>query len=214
MKGQTILLFLVILSSILSCTSKIDTDEIIIKDIFPQIVDSLSIKYIIFPPPPPPPNDSILDYPELEKWKKRIKSIEAQEELVLIIVDTLETFDIKDLNKKNFQKSQLISDLTKSLTFNHQPKQIDLKELNQFQGFNFLYFSELEKEQSTLFKLENKKYGGILKFSRVYLNKKKDLGILKISYFISSGNGESYIVTIEKKNNQWKILNFYLDWVS
>lgn len=214
MKGQTILLFLVILSSILSCTSKIDTDEIIIKDIFPQIVDSLSIKYIIFPPPPPPPNDSILDYPELEKWKNRIKSIESQEELVLIIVDTLETFDIKDLNKKNFQKSQLISDLTKSLTFNHQQKQIDLKELNQFQGFNFLYFSELEKEQSTLFKLENKKYGGILKFSRVYLNKKKDLGILKISYFISSGNGESYIVTIEKKNNQWKILNFYLDWVS
>ena len=209
-----LLFFLIVTISFQSCNSKKKNDEEIILDIFPQIVDSLAIKHIKSPPPPPPPNDSLKIYPELIKWRQRMDSIESQKKMIILIEDTLDTIESDNFKIEKILKNKTYSSIKASLNKYKKPRKIDLKRMNIYDNYEFLYFSNHIKPGLQLFDIENKKFGGLLNFSQVYLNESKNNGILKLSYTMAHGFGEGYIITIKKVKNEWRITKFHFDWIS
>ena len=214
-KLTTIIILGISILSILSCNSETDNDEEIIRDIFPQITDSLNIAHIKFPPPPPPPNDTVKDYPELTEWRKRMENISSQKKLVLLVYDTLRTIEMGDFKIEKIIKNNKFYDLKKIINDTViKKRKIELAQLNELENYDFQYFNSYQKESLELTNIEDKKFGGILGFSRIYLNKSKDVGILKLSHSFASRLGAGYIITIEKVENKWRIIKVHSDWVT
>ncbi|MBW2963065.1 hypothetical protein [Mesonia aestuariivivens] len=210
---STLIIVFITALSLQSCNSDTKSDEEIISNILPQIVDSLEIQHIQFPPPPPP-NDSIKIYPDLIKWRKKLDSIESQDKMIILVDDTLEIIEKDNFKIKKILESNNFSSLSASFEQNKIPRKIDLKKLNNFNDYEFLYMSNHIKTGLQIFDIENKKFGGLLRFSQVYLNESKSKGILKCSYIISRDFGQGYILTIEKIENQWRITEFHFNWIS
>ena len=143
---------------------------------------------------------------EIEKENRRMKDTT----LVIAVFDTLFTCYNLDLNieknKKQLPELSYIDALNalKDSSIVSQP--LNLSELESKKNIKLKYYSEFPKGFK-IWKRENYDFlfSGVLRMSRIYFDKKKQVGLFYCSYACGRLCGEEAIICIRKISNRWSI---------
>ena len=143
---------------------------------------------------------------EIEKENRRMKDTT----LVIAVFDTLFTCYNLDLNIENIEKQlpelSYIDALNalKDSSIVSQP--LNLSELESKKNIKLKYYSEFPKGFK-IWKRENYDFlfSGVLRMSRIYFDKKKQVGLFYCSYACGRLCGEEAIICIRKISNRWSI---------
>ncbi|MDP3445373.1 MAG: hypothetical protein Q8T08_21150, partial [Ignavibacteria bacterium] len=206
MTAKSIIFIALIVFTLTNCKDKLTMVERIIGDILPQLVDSLHISKTNFIPPPPLfDSDSIFigtDTIEakkiLEDNKRVLERIDKINSKLLIgVYDTCSVIDWSNIKEREYSDSALIrkimreSDIStvtdKNLNFNLIPVSGEIELIRK---------SDLENKYSDIWKIDDRKYGGLIRFSRVYLNIGQNLGLLKCETYPDELEGSGYFIII------------------
>lgn len=130
--------------------------------------------------------------------------------LVIAVFDTLFTCYNLDLNIENIEKQlpelSYIDALNalKDSSIVSQP--LNLSELESKKNIKLKYYSEFPKGFK-IWKRENYDFlfSGVLRMSRIYFDKKKQVGLFYCSYACGRLCGEEAIICIRKISNRWSI---------
>ena len=221
--NRLIILFLLTIL-ILSCNhSKEDEDIIILNQIFDDLITNNHISRTFPPPPPPAPifdnENNIIGY-DTNDYKKTLEIYEKNKEklknndLVIALYDSLFTYNIKD---KDYFLSQISTDYIDAFenldNQNLNTKWIDLKKIKNIDSLDVYYLSDLTKE------IDNWNdslgyFSGILRISRIYLNKSYDHGYLYCSVYKDPDSGWGQIMLLKKIDGVWSIDKIIPIWVS
>lgn len=218
-------LILILFSSI-SCGQNNITDEEIISDIFPQLIDSLGIRRSNLIPPPPPPIydkdsnfisiDSIATNQILERHSQLIKRIDSIDSRLLIgLVDSCLTIDLRDLQKRAYLDSVLIRQIIKnneSIGISKVKWNLDLIESPT--DFQLMYKSDLKNKYTNVWSIDDRKSGGLIAVSKVYLDKDNKTGLLQFDTYPFNREGASYFVIIERIDKKWKVKRILMNWIT
>lgn len=222
---KTKLLILLFILAI-SCGRKNESDVNVISEIFPELIDSLRISDFNFPPPPLPPIfdkefniigiDTIAANKLLEKYKQRLDSINLiDKRLLLGLVDSNLPIDFNDLRQIEFFDNLLINEIVENNLEVDKPR--STWSLNQFkvpENYQLILESDLNREYPNTWEITNRKFGGILAFSKVYFDEEKNYGILIVDYYPFKMEGISYFVIIENLESKWKLKKMILNWIT
>lgn len=227
MIAKQLLYFILTIFTLTSCGNKKSTEEQILSDIFPQLVDSLSIKWSPFPPPPPPPifdNDSNIigfDSSEVElisaEYKNNLSRIDSIDSRIIIgITDTCFYIDWNDLKARTYAEDSLIGRfITLYDTEVIATKKLNLNQIADKDGLKIIPISEIEKKYPFIWSmLKDYKFAGKLEFSKIYYLEDNNLGLLQIDYYNDPMNGYSYFIIIEKLNEKWRVIKLLRNWVT
>ena len=227
MTKRKVTYLILILFFIASCNTSSKTEEKILSDIFPQLVDSLHINWRPKPPPPPPPifdNDSnfigvdstkvkhILF--EHQRYLDRMDSIDSR--IYIGIKDACIFIDWDGLQHRTYSEDSLISRL---ITLNElEKKNSRLLNLNQIcvpDSLRLITKSEIKKTYTNIWtSLRELKFAGLLEISRIYLSKNNNFGLLQVDYYYNEWDGYSYFIIIEKVDKKWQVKRLLRKWVS
>ncbi|MFV5700993.1 hypothetical protein ACM55F_03880 [Flavobacterium sp. XS2P12] len=90
----------------------------------------------------------------------------------------------------------------------------DLKKYSN-NKFIFKHFSELPKiEEYQNWGVKYPKFAGVMSFSRIQFNHKKENGVLNVSYSCGGKCGLGYSVYIKKNNKKWIVYKVKQTWIS
>jgi hypothetical protein len=217
---------ILILFVFISCENNSATDEKILSDIFPQLIDSLWISKTNLIPPPPPPIydkdsnfigiDSLAAKRILNKQKQLISKIDSIDPRLLIgLVDTNYSIDFKDLFRRTYSDSllirQIISD-NESKDFKGQEWNINL--IHTPNNYQLILKSDLETTYSYLWKIGDRKFAGLIAVSQIYLVNDNKTGLLQFESYPFKQEGESYFVVVELIDNKWRIKRILMNWIT
>ncbi|MFB6344117.1 hypothetical protein ACE1ET_20530 [Saccharicrinis sp. FJH62] len=218
---------ILILVSIASCKTDFITDEKIVSDIFPQLVDSLNIKWRPMPPPPPPPifdNDSnfigvdsskvkeiLLEH---QKYLDRLDSIDSR--IFIGITDTCFFIDWDDLKSRTYSEDDLVSEF---ISLNEIKttisKVLNINQINVSSNLKLILKSEINNNYSNIWTiLRDRKFAGLLEISRIYRLENNEFGLLQVDYYYDEWDGYSYFLIIEKTDKKWHIKKLLRNWVT
>ena len=218
---------ILVLFSITSCKRNHISDEKILSDIFPQLVDSLHIKWRPIPPPPPPPlydkdsNFVGIDSTKMklilsvhQKYLNRIDSIDSR--TLIGIGDSCFLIDWNDLKSRIFIEDSL---MLRVISFNETEmsisRELNLNQIKIPNGFKLISKSELEDNYSNIWStLNDYKFAGLIVISKIYLSKNNDSGLLQIDYYNNESNGNSYFIILVKTNKKWRVKKLLMNWES
>lgn len=210
----------------ISCDKNSMTDEEVICEIFPQLIDSLRINKSNLIPPPPPPIydkdsnfigiDSIVAKLIIEQHEKIIRKIDSIDSRILIgLIDTSLTIDLVDIQQRTYPDSLTIQ---KIILDNKQIKKPLIKwnlELIQTPlNFQLKYKSDLNEKYSNIWRIKDRKFGGLIAVSRIYYDKDNRTGFLQFETYPFYLEGVSYFVIIERINGKWKIKKILMNWIT
>jgi hypothetical protein len=83
--------------------------------------------------------------------------------------------------------------------------------------FTFKHLSELPNDHILDYEswtAKYKKFAGVMSFSNIKFDNRKEYGTLNISYTCGGGCGLGYLVTIKKIKNKWIIIKVEDTWIS
>lgn len=214
------LIVIVLLIGVLSCrTDRTDDYEIkVFNEIFDNLVEEMGALSSFETPPPPIPfldNNNPMVY-DTAGYDKKIIEIERENKkmrdttFVIAVFDTLFTCYNLDLNIENIEKQlpelSYIDALNalKDSSIVSQP--LNLSELESKKNIKLKYYSEFPKGFK-IWKRENYDFlfSGVLRMSRIYFDKKKQVGLFYCSYACGRLCGEEAIICIRKISNRWSI---------
>ena len=218
MTARQLIYLILILVLTISCKKKTVTDEKVITEILPQLIDSLRIrKSNLFPIPPPPifdkdsnfiGIDSIAEKDIIANHEQIIKQIDSIDSRLLIgIVDTCLSIDFCDLKKKTYSDSLIIH----KIIFDNKHIDNSLKKwnLDQIQtpiDFQLMFKSDLMKKYSDIWRINDRKFGGLFAISRIYYDKNNKTGLFQFETYPFYHEGVSYFLIIEQcDDGKWKI---------
>ncbi len=223
---RKLIYLILILLSITSCEKNYMSDEKILSDIFPELVDSLHIKWRPIPPPPLSPifdNDSnfigvdstkmelILE--EHQKFLKRFDSIDSR--IIIGISDTCFLIKWDDLKSKTYNNKKLISLISLHEQKINYSKELNLCQVNINKEFKLISKSKIEEKYSNMWSMiKEYKFAGLLEVSRILLSEDNDFGLLQIDYYYEELDGYSYFIIIEIKNDKWRVKELLRNWVT
>jgi hypothetical protein len=201
-------------------------EERIIGDILPQLVDSLHISKTNFIPPPPPPlfdSDSTFIGTDTIEAKKilvdnkrvleRIDKINSK--LLIGVYDTCSVIDWSNIGEREFRDSALIREIMRERDISILTgKNLNFKLIPIGGELELIRKSDLENKYSDIWKIEDRKYGGLIRFSRIYLNIGQSLGLFQCETYSDELEGSGYFVIIEQINGKWSIKRILINWVS
>jgi hypothetical protein len=231
--------FLLIIIFLSNCNHEKDDlkfERDVMNEIFTTLVDSFKLNELYKPvPPPPPPLPQLYFKTENQKIKDSIlKKSKEQHEYAKSEFD-------KHINKFNQTEKKIITVcISDSLTpiskeiiisfqkrtnekfiFNEEtkPYKFNLNEFDSSTKYQFEYYSSLPdfKSNSELWRWkenERPEIVGIMSFSRIVFNEKKNIGSLKGGITFGRLNGGGGVFMIEKINGKWKIKEYFNTWVS
>ncbi len=216
-----------VLFSIIGCERNHISEEKILSDIFPQLVDSLHIKWRPMPPPPPPPlfdkdSDFVgFDSTKMElillKHQTYLRRIDSKDSRIIIgIADSCFLIDWNGLKFRTYSEDEIVS----TLIIMNEPKTNVSKELNLSQidtsnDLKLVLESEIDKKYTNIRStFKNHKFAGLLKFSRIYLLETSDFGLLQTEYYLDEWDGYSFFIVIEKTDKKWRVKRLLKNWVS
>ena len=215
-----------VLFALVSCENKPMTDEKILSEIFPQLVDSLRISETNLIPPPPPPLydkdsnfigiDSIAVKQILDTQKELISKIDSNDSRLLIgLVDSSYSIDFTDLLQRTYPDSllirQVIADNRNKDFDNHK---WDSKLVHESNNYQLISKSELETKYADLWKIKDKKFAGLISISRIYLSNDNKTGLLQFESYPFEGEGVSYFIVIELIDEKWRIKSILMNWIT
>ena len=139
------------------------------------------------------------------------KNGELQETVFLI--DTLTKHDFRGSHV--FVGSSSLESICKSMNVNPQIVSDSIKQSSvKFKASEFKSFTFKVKSISEFKVKENYTGIGIISFSKVFLNSRKDEGILYCSFYCGGLCGKGTILKIKKNKNHWKIISHQTTWIS
>ncbi|MEZ4804729.1 MAG: hypothetical protein R2852_04395 [Bacteroidia bacterium] len=221
------LYWILILFSISSCERNQISNEKILSDIFPQLIDSLYIKWN---PIPPPPHRSIYDKDsniigidsmqlkfDLAAYQKFLNRFDSLDSRTMIgIKDSCFLIDWNDLKSRNYSEDiQIKRILELSNSKSKESNKLNLNQIDIPNDFKLISESEITKNYPWIWK--NSKYykiAGKLETSKIYLTTNKKFGILQVNYRCEYWCGYGYYILIEKTNEKWYVKRILPMWVS
>jgi hypothetical protein len=214
--------------ALISCFKKSPiSEEKILSDIFPQLIDSLQIKWRPFRPTLPlllwDKDSNIigvdstkieLDLSEHQKYLDRFDSIDSR--TLIALSDSCFLIDWNDLKSTTYSEDSLISELISMNEFEkYNSRVFNLNQINIPDSIRLLAKSEIEKKHTSIWASSlDHKFAGLLEISRIYLSGENDFGLLRVDYYYIRWDGYSYYIIIEKVDGKWQVKKLLCNWVS
>lgn len=212
-----------------SCrTDNIDGYEIkVLNEIFDDFVEEMGALDLFKVPPPPIlyfNNNEVMGY-DTVMYNKTVDEIDKENRkirdttLVIAVFDTLFSCYNLELNIENIEKqlSELsyidaLNAMTDSLIIS---RPLDLSKIESKNNIKLKYSSEFPKG----FKIWERGnydflFSGVLRMSRIYFDKKKQVGLFYSSYACGRLCGEEAIICIRKISDKWCVEKIILLGVS
>lgn len=223
---RKLLTYLIILIAAAGCGEPKTSEEFIVGNILPELIDSLNISRINIIPPPPPPIydidsnivgvDSVIAKSIFEKHEqdmRRIDSIDSR--LLLGVVDSCLRVNWKDLEDRNYYDDNLCRDIVlHNIKEVVVAKKIVLNEISEPSGVQLMSISELKENYDDYRKIQNRKLGGTIAMSKVYFNKTREYGLIVFETQPFFNQGAGYYILIERNHGNWKVKRIYQSWIS
>ena len=224
-KQITYLILIVLTFS--NCQNDLTSDEKILSDIFPQLVDSLHLtRTNIFPPPPRPiyDNDSnFIDidtntinqiFAESERKLKRIDSIDSR--IILGVNNLRAEIDWDQLKNIEFNEREAIKRLitANGNSYRNKSRKLDINQIVTGPKYELIEKKELEVIYEDLWRINDRKFGGLISVSNIYLDDNSNFGLLQFETFPFKLEGAGYYIIIERIKNKWRIKKIIDDWIS
>ncbi len=220
MTSLKITYLILIFIAITSCNKNHQSEEGILSDIFPQLIDSLHLKWNPLPLPPPQPifdKDSNLVgvdsinmkqiITEHQKYLDRLDSIDSR--TLIAITDTCFIINCDDLTSSTYSNDNLVCKL---IILNESKTKVS-QPLNPVKIDIPNNFKLIKKQDSNIWTtLRNRKFAGLLEFSKIYQLENNDFGLLQVNYYYNELNGYSYFIIIEKLEGKWQIKKLFRNW--
>ena len=92
-----------------------------------------------------------------------------------------------------------------------------LIEFDKFKNQKFIFKNLAELPKSTDYENWSKKYkkfAGVMSFSKIQFDAKKEKGNLSVTYTCGGKCGLGFTVYIKKENDKWVIVKVHQDWIS
>ncbi|TAJ06850.1 hypothetical protein DMA11_22350 [Marinilabiliaceae bacterium JC017] len=224
MTAKQITYLILVIFTLTNCKNDSLTEEKILGDILPQLVDSLHISRTnIFPPPPPPfydedsnfiGTDSIavkLILEENEKILKKIDSIDSR--LLVGIVDSCLVIDWDDLKERSYSSNaQIISILEANENVTSKSRSLNIYKIICPSDIQIITKSDLEKEFKDVWRIKTRKFGGLVAISQIYFDKNNMYGLLQFEVYPFCHEGFGCFVIIELIDKNWKVKRILRNW--
>lgn len=212
-----------------SCrTDNIDGYEIkVLNEIFDDFVEEMGALDLFKVPPPPIlyfNNNEVMGY-DTVMYNKTVDEIDKENRkirdttLVIAVFDTLFSCYNLELNIENIEKQlpelsyiDALNAMTDSLIIS---RPLDLSKIESKNNIKLKYSSEFPKG----FKIWERGnydflFSGVLRMSRIYFDKKKQVGLFYSSYACGRLCGEEAIICIRKISDKWCVEKIILLGVS
>lgn len=226
MTAQKLTYLILIFISMIGCDKNSRTDEKVISDIFPQLIDSLRInKSNLIPPPPPPIYDKDSNFigvdsiaakliiEQHEQITRKIDSIDSR--LLIGLIDTCLTIDLVDLQQRTYPDSLTIQKIIlDNIQIDKPLIKWNLELMQTPSGFQLMYKSDLNEKYSNIWRIDDRKFGGLIAISRIYYDKNNKTGLLQFETYPFYLEGVSYFVIIERINGKWEIKKILMNWIT
>lgn|GEM_PF-2902928 len=212
--------------ALINCENKSATDEEILSEIFPQLIDSLGIRKTNLIPPPPPPLydkdsnfigiDSIAAKRILNEQKRQISKIDSNDSRLLIgLVDSSYSIDFNDLLKRTYSDSILV----RQVVADNKNKEFDKhiwvpKLIHESNNYQLIYESALEAKYTDLWSIKDRKFAGLISVSKIYLSSDNKIGLLQFELYPFERESASFFIIIELIDKKWQIKRVLLNWIT
>ncbi len=226
MTAHKITYLILILFALISCENKPTTDESILSEIFPSLIDSLRISKtnLILPPPPPLYDkdsnfigiDSVAAKQILDNQMQLISKIDSIDSRLLIgLVDSSYLIDFNDLLKRTYADSLLIRQvITGNRNKDFDNHKWDFKLVHESNNYQLISKSVLETKYADLWRIKDRKFAGLISISRIYLSNDNKTGLLQFESYPFERQGVSYFIVIELINEKWRIKSILMNWIT
>jgi hypothetical protein len=202
-----------------SCRTDIDSfyETEVLNEVFDDLIKEMGALSVFEIPPPPMSflnNSESMGYDtckynremvEIEKWNKKM----SDSTLVIAVFDTL--FACYNLNLNiEYIRSQLaerdyIEALNSMTDTSMVSYPLNLSRIESGQRIKLRYSSEFPKGRDIWGKDHDFPFSGVLRVSRIYFDKEKQVGIFYSSYACGRLCGEEAIICICRIGNKWRI---------
>jgi hypothetical protein len=216
---KTCFIILTLLFSLQSCRTDSESsyETEVLNEVFDALIKEMGALSVFEIPPPPMSfidNNESMEYDtcrdnreveEIEKWNKKMKDTT----LVIAVFDTL--FACYNLNLNiEYIRGQLaepdyIEALNSMTDTSIVSYPLNLSQIVSRQRFRLKYSSEFPKGVDIWKQNYDFLFSGILRVSRIYFDKEKQVGLFYSSYECGRLCGEEAIVCIRKVSNKWYI---------
>lgn len=223
---RKIILFFILTIFVLSCKNeKTEYDEI---SIYNELLDSLyNIEYCHIPMLPPNHNPDFVDTNSTRyknyslRFKNKMNEFYAELDTLNLIVFTKDSFSELNLElDKDFILQNLGESDSSFIQLVNSGKVIPTKKLNltSLKQKNILFSNrnELDSTFRCEYGINNNDFLiGTITLSRILLDEKQKIGILKFGYFGGCQCGYGNYIFIQKnENNKWIIIKTLGNWIS
>jgi hypothetical protein len=226
MTTHKITFLILVLFALISCENKPTTDEKILSEIFPQLIDSLRISKTNLIPPPPPPLydkdsnfigiDSVAVKHILDKQKQLISKIDSNDSRLLIgLIDSSFLIDFNDLLRRTYSDSLLIRQVVadnRNMKFDKH--KWDSKLIHVSNDYQLISKSVLETKYADLWRIKDRKFAGLISVSKIYFSNDNKTGLLQFESYPFEGEGVSYFIIIELIDDKWKLKSILTNWIT
>lgn len=211
----------------ISCERNRTIDDKVINEIFPQLIDSIRIcrTNLILPIPPPPFYDEDSNFIEVnyipakriveqnERLVRQVDSIDSR--LLIGVVDTCLSIDFFGLLRKSYQDSLNINKIINNNRQFYKPLiKWNLERIQPPVKYQLMLKSDLYERYTDIWRIEDRKFGGLIAISRIYYSKDKFIGLFQFEKYPFYREGTSYFVIIEWIDGKWIIKKILMNWIS
>ena len=196
--------------------NEVNYEKNVMCEIFPTLIDSMAVERLFFITPPPYyKNISKLDSLELAKslkdFEKNIRSAKRDSSnLVFAINDSTYLIEKEDRESLEAHFKNIIS--KPYLVDSTSNYKLDFKSCKP--NYKLKYTSEFPPKFQIWQGKYNFEFGGVITFSRIHFDTKKEYGVLTGSYICGGLCGNGYRIFIKKVKNKWVIDEIIETWIS
>lgn len=209
------LLVCILIICVFGCQEKqcLRSEEKIISEIFPEIVDSFKLNCPAFPPNILSYSDELyktIDDLTLEQKIERSKNPNI--DIALGVIDSLLGHDSTSLitiRSEFLKKGYKIEQFENIVTC-----KVNLEHLSISNNVSLLYFPTWPKNRTEWRKKFEFYFEGYIGFSRIILNERENYGAFKFVRSFGVLDGSGHWIFIKKQGNSWEIDKIELAWIS
>jgi hypothetical protein len=228
MTAKQLTYLFVIFFAFTNCKKNHPTHEEVLSDIFPQLIDSLDIKWSpLLPSWSERSFDNISNVvvdsirhrhliSEDKKFLRRYDSIDSR--MVIGVRDSCTFLDWKgyDINFYNNEDISNVIAFNKRCRRKNEPHYLNFNLISVPTNVTLISVSEIERKYSNRSIGWDRKFAGFINISEIYFDKENTHGLLQIDYsfFPVSESYYRYLIVIECVNKKWKVKRLFLNGIS
>lgn len=226
MTVKQIIFFVLMIFTLINCKNQSFTEEKVFSEIFPQLLDSFPINRKNLYPPPAPfiydkdsnfiRTDSVVEKLIIEQNERTLKKIDSIDSRLLIgMVDSCLIIDLDDLKERTYSTIQLIQMIiVNNESLNSTSRKLNISRIKEPSDIQLTYKSKLDEKYTDIWRIKDRKFGGIISISKILFDKENKYGLLLFETHSFYMEGAGYFVIIEKEKGKWKVKRILMNWVT